>query len=445
MRGLHMTDFSSDVFELLDHKIDKLDRLKSVEHLISDDERNFTRDRKLSFSDMIRTILSMAGKPIREELLDHFDYSADTATASAFVQARGKIEPKAFQCLFQMINAAYPCDKTFKGYHLIAVDGSDLAISYDSNDKDTYQSLGAYIKGCNLYHINAAYDILENRYTDMVLAGCAHEGEQAALITMAERCPENKCIFIADRNYPTWNVMEHIIRSGNHFLFRSKDIHSTNNILTKFNLPDDEFDIDISTTLTICETNEIKAAPSKYRFLSKTSIFDYVDKEHPFYEVHYRVVRFRLDGSDEFESIITNLPRNKFNTETIKKLYQMRWGIETSFRNLKYSADLNTQHARKRKSIQQEIWARIILYNLSFIIIHHIWKKASKGRKKYGYIINKTRAIHLVRQALSKRKGGHPPDLEALVKAELLPVRPGRSDLRKIEPHSFVCFNYRFS
>jgi hypothetical protein len=440
-----MSDFSSEVLKELDHKIDKLDRLKAVDHLISDEERDFTRDRKLLFPDMIKTILSMAGKPVREELLDHFDYSAETATASAFVQARGKIEPKAFQYLFQLINNAYPCDETFKGYHLIAVDGSDLAISYDINDKDTYQPMGTDIKGCNLYHINAAYDILCNRYTDMVLTGRAHEGEQSALITMAECCPGKKCIFIADRNYPTWNVMEHIIRSGNHFLFRSKDIHSANNILTKFFLPDDEFDIDISTTLTTKQTKELRDHPADYRFLSSTSIFDYVDKEHPFYTVHYRIVRFKLDESGEYESIITDLPRDKFNTGTIKKLYHMRWDIEISFRNLKYSADLNVQHAKKRKSIQQEIWARLILYNLSFIIIHHIWEKSSKDRKKYCYVINKTRAIHLVRQVLSKRKGGHPPDLEALVKAELLPVRPGRSDLRKIKHHSFVCFNYRFS
>ena len=440
-----MTDFSTEVLKELDHKISKLDRLKAVDHLISDEERDFTRDRKLLFPDMIKTILSMAGKPVREELLDHFDYSAETVTASAFVQAREKINPEAFRCLFDMVNREYPCTRTFKGYHLIAVDGSDLAISYDCKDKDTYQPLGANINGCNLYHINAAYDILENRYTDMVLAGCVHEGEQAALIAMAERCPEKKCIFIADRNYPTWNVMEHIIRSGGHFLFRSKDINSYTSLLTKFNLPDKEFDLDISTTLTTKETVKVKAEPMKYRFLSSSSVFDYVDKDHQFYTVHYRAVRFRLDGSDDYESIITDLPRDKFSTETIKKLYQMRWGIETSFRNLKYSADLSTQHARKRRSIQQEIWARLILYNLSFIIIHHIWEKSSKGRKKYSYTINKTRAIHLVRQALGRRKGGHPPDLEALVKAELLPVRPGRSDLRKIKPHSFVCFNYRFS
>ena len=220
-----MTDFSTEVLKELDHKISKLDRLKAVDHLISDEGRDFTRDRKLLFPDMIKTILSMAGKPVREELLDHFDYSADSATASAFVQARSKIEPEAFRCLFDMMNKEYPCIKTFKSYHLIAVDGSDLAISYNQQDEETYLIKGTDTKGCDLYHINATYDILENRYTDMILTTRVHEGEQA----------------------------------------------------------------------------------------------------------------------------------------------------------------------------------------------------------------------------LGKRKGGHPPDLEALVKAELLPVRPGRSDLRKIEPHSFVCFNYRFS
>ena len=38
-------------------------------------------------------ILSMAGFPIREELLDYFDYDINTATASAFVQARAKVLP----------------------------------------------------------------------------------------------------------------------------------------------------------------------------------------------------------------------------------------------------------------------------------------------------------------------------------------------------------------
>ncbi|MFR2170345.1 MAG: transposase [Anaerostipes hadrus] len=37
------------------------------------------------------------------------------------------------------------------------------------------------------------------------------------------------------------------------------------------------------------------------------------------------------------ECLITNLPANKFPPETLKKLYCIRWKIETSFRLIKYS------------------------------------------------------------------------------------------------------------
>ena len=445
LRSFCMTDFSEEVMTVLEHKIQKMDRLKSVDHLVTDTEKDFTRDRKLPFSTMIQVILSMAGKPVREELLDFFDDSENTATSSAFVQARGKILPKAFQFLFNQINKAYPCTRTYKGYRLIAVDGSDLAISYDPKDEETYHYNGTTMKGCNLYHINAAYDILNCRYIDMILCGINHEGEQKAMCTMAERFPEQNTIFIADRNYPTWNVMEHIIRSGRHFLFRSKDIHSTNNILTKFHLPDEEFDLDIRTTLTAKQTKDVKCHSEKYRTLSNASVFVFVDQNHPYYVVHYRVVRFKLDGSDGYESIITDLNRETFSAREMKELYHMRWGVETSFRHLKYSADLCAQHAKKRSSIQQEIWARLLFYNLSMIILHHHWEQTGKHRRKYSYLINRTRAIHLIRDTLRKRKGGHPPDLEALLAAELLPVRPGRRDIRKVKTQSFVCFNYRFS
>ena len=75
--------FSDKVFLTLKHKISRLDSLKTVNQLISDTGSDFTRRRKLPFSDVIMIILSMAGCPIREELLDYFDYDTNTATASA--------------------------------------------------------------------------------------------------------------------------------------------------------------------------------------------------------------------------------------------------------------------------------------------------------------------------------------------------------------------------
>lgn len=439
--------FSDKVFLTLKHKVARLDRLKTVNNLIGNTDSDFTRKRKLPFPDVIMIILSMAGCPIREELLDYFDYDIDTATASAFVQARAKILPEAFEELLHLFNKAYPCTETFKGYRLIAVDGSDLCIPYDCTDLDTYQSKGTTIKGVNQFHINAAYDILNNRYVDLVIQGKSHMYEQKAMWTMAERFLEDKAVFIADRNYPTWNNMEHIIRSGKHFLIRSKDIHGSTSLLRRFKLPDCEFDLDISTTLTTKSTNEIKAHPEKYRYLSTSSTFDFFEADNPFYDVSYRAVRFKLDNTDEYESIITNLPREEFSPAEIKELYHLRWSEEISFRHLKYSADLAAVHARKRSSILQEIWARAILYNFSFVIIRELAKrKSNKKKRKYVYVINKTRAIHLIRDLLMKRKGGSPPpDLEALISKETLPLRPDRSDPRKVRAQSVIGFNYRFS
>ena len=438
--------FSDKVFVSLKNKIARLDKLKTVNHLLSNIHSDFTRDRKLAFDDVIMIILSMAGCPIREELLDYFDYDINTATSSAFVQARAKVLPEAFEQLLHLFNNAYPCTETYKGYRLIAVDGTDLNIPYDPQDRTTFHK--NQHKACSLYHINAAYDILNNRYVDLIVQGNTNNYEQKAMWTMAERFPEKKTIFIADRNYPTWNNMEHIIRSGKYFLIRTKDIHSFNSLLRKFGLPDSEFDMDIHTTLTTNLTMSLKY-PDKFRFLSTSSTFDFFDAENPFYDVSYRVVRFKLDGTDDYECIITNLSRNEFSVEDIKYLYGLRWQEEISFRHLKYSADLSAVHARKRSSILQEIWARAILYNFSFIIIQELAKrKAGRKRKKrkYEYVINKTRAIHLIRDLLLKRKGGSsPPDLEGLISNEILPLRPGRSDPRKVRAQSVISFNYRFS
>ena len=406
-----------------------------------DPDKDFSRNRKLDMETLIKTIVFSSGKPIREELYDYFNYSVDTASSSAFVQQRAKLKPEAFEHLVKEFNKAYPCTETYKGFRLIAVDGSDLSISYDISDEETYVPNCEGFRGRNLIHINSAYDIISKRYVDTIIRGSKHHGEQYSMYTMAERFDE-KAIFIADRNYSTWNNMEHIIKAGQFFLVRVQDIHSRTSNLRKFNLPDSEFDLDVDTILTT-KLTVVKANPDKYRYLSSASIFDFISKDNPYYPVKYRAVRFKIDSAEEYESVITNLDKDKFPADEIKKLYNLRWGIEISFRHLKYSADLSAIHARNRNSIRQEIWARILLYNLCMIMIQEAIKHKTKSLK-YVYTVNITRCIHVIRD-MAKRKGGIPPDLEKLLLNELLPIRPDRLDPRKVKFRSVVCFNYRFS
>ena len=61
-----------------------------------------------------------------------------------------------------------------------------------------------------------------------------------------------------------------------------------------------------------------------------------------------------------------------FSIEEIKMLYGLRWGIETSFRELKHVLGAKNFHAKEREYIEMEIWARLILYNFCSIITAHV-------------------------------------------------------------------------
>jgi len=285
--------------------------------------------------------------------------------------------------------------------------------------------------------------LLEHTYDDVIIEGESKYNENAAFIDIVDRYKNKNTIFIADRNYESYNLFEHVVHSKNKYLIRIKDFNSNGMLRGMHITLSDECDIDIEKTLTFKQTKEVKENQEKYRFFPKKIRFDYIDSEHPFYDFKCRIVRFKI-SHDTYECIATNLDRDEFPIETVKQIYNMRWGIETSFRELKYAIGLNALHSKKRESIKQEIYARLILYNYCERIIRNI--KLPLKKRKYTYQINFTRAVHLLRTYLRIKKGGkHPPDIESIIAKELEPIRPGRKNSRKIRPKSAVYFVYRFN
>ncbi len=65
------------------------------------------------------------------------------------------------------------------------------------------------------------------------------------------------------------------------------------------------------------------------------------------YDLHFRVVRFLISDGN-YETVYTNLDADAFPIEKIKKLYHLRWGIETSLRELKYAFGLQVFTVRKK-------------------------------------------------------------------------------------------------
>ena len=68
--------------------------------------------------------------------------------------------------------------------------------------------------------------------------------------------------------------------------------------------------------------------------------------------------------------------------------------------------------------IEQEIYAKLVLYNFCSKVNNNI-KIKEKG-------------------------GKNPPDIESLIAKEILPIRPNRQNERKVKAKSPVSFNYRY-
>ena len=118
------------------------------------------------------------------------------------------------------------------------------------------------------------------------------------------------------------------------------------------------------------------------------------------------------------------------------------WGIETSFRDIKYAAGMLFFHSRKKQLLLQEIYAKLILYNFSEAVTGGIVVQKRKGNMQYS--INFTIAVSLCVEFIRRSSNGADLfELDDLISRHLVPVRPGRSSPRYIRARTATSFLYR--
>ena len=416
---------------------------------VKDPSRDFTRNRKLPLHKVISVLLCLEGGSLTGELLRYFGCYQHTASSSAFIQQRQKINESAFPSLFDLFVKNTDQDKFYKGYRLLAADGSDIQIPTDPDCADSYFPGSNGQAPYSLLHLDAVYDLLQHTYLDAAVCGRRKWNEKGVLCNMVDRSNIEKALIIADRGYESYNLMAHVQEKGWKYLIRVKDIHSSG-IASGLDLPkSDVFDISIDLNLTTRQTKEVKLLcknRNRYRFLPAGHAFDYLSrtnrKHDPvvFYPLSFRVVRFKI-SDNTYETVVTNLPAEDFSPEELKRLYGMRWGIETSFRELKYTVGLLHFHAKKVENITQEIFARLIMYNFSELITSHV--VIQRPNRKHPYKANFSVAVQVCRQFLLGNIS--PPDVEATISRNVSVTRTGRSSPRNMVAKHAVSFLYRIA
>lgn len=387
--------------------------------------RDFTRRRTLTFEAVISLLLTMGERSVGKELMGWFKLKEQTPSASAFVQQRQKLLPSALETLFHRFTGQLRPAKTFRGYRLLAVDGSDLKSTAWPGDPASYRPGTDRQHGWNLWHMNVLYDLENGIYTDLIVQKEHEKNERRALCQMVGRSPiSGKVILLADRNYEACNDLAHLERKGWNYLIRIRDKDRA--VAYGVELPDrPSFDIPVHITLGRLTKLQLKArglaVPEPYYRLPPGMTFDFLPlNSSEFYQLSFRIVRLERDDGTVI-SFLTNLAQDQFPPSELKRLYSKRWGIETSFRSLKYAVGLIHLHAKKPDFVLQEIFAAFLIFNFTQA---SAWAgDVSCGASKYERHVNFSDAVYACCLFLR----GSPTGSPLLLRRRLLPFRPGRS------------------
>ena len=369
-----------------------------------------------------------------------------SATASAFVQSRKKLSWMDFEKVLDVFNSYHPDAKTYKGYRILAVDGT--AVNMPKNPKsDSYMCNKSVPKGYNQLHVTPLYDVLNKTYIHCVIQPQPKQDEVGALkIILDWYGVQKKTINVADRGFESYNLLAHFQEKQIDYLIRVKQERTAMREVAK--LPMKELDTDISFTITTTQTNKdkengyifLQTHKNKNRVYSSNTNCTRWDFPSP-YPMKLRIVRFMLD-TGQYETLATSLPRS-FTLQEIKELYHARWGIETAFRELKYGFGLVNLHGKNDDFVKQEIFAAMIMSNFCSRIAGQVVVEKPK-KNIHAYKVNWNMAVYLCKKFYREENGNGKQLMKDIAKYTEA-VRPNRSDERNLKAKAFVGFTYRVS
>lgn len=401
--------------------------------------KSFSRKSALTAETVIRLLISAEGGCLAKILHD-----ADIqVTASALSQRRTQIPPDVFCSVFGNFNSTCTDDDLFSGYKLLAVDGTAVNLPHNSTSPSFVQNDGIP-KGVNQLHVTPLYDILNRTFADLVIQPEPQKDEIGALVDMLERnIFTQKTLIICDRGFEGYNPIAHCLEKPNvDFLIRVKQSKSAMREVAK--LPMMELDCTIGFTITTTQTNKDKQngyiflqIPKQSRTNSKTRRGRW-DFPSP-YPMRFRICRFLLDNG-EFETVATSLP-SSFTLDDIKELYHLRWGLETAFRDWKYTLGLVNLHGKSDAFAEQEIYASLTAFNFASRVCREVVVHQPKDGV-YAYKVNFKMAVMLCKEFLRTPNADGEKFLKEIARYTV-PIRPDRQDERNLQVKGFAGFVYR--
>jgi hypothetical protein len=372
----------------------------------------FTRERKMTFSEIVLFLLS-GFKTSTQTALNRFFLHVlkeeKSMSQQALSKARSHFNHSPFELLFREVVQMRFCGEheitLLHGFQLFAVDGSHIALPDTAQLLEAFGGVGRNADSPTA-KISLLYDVMNDFIVDAAIDRAGTSERDFALSHMEKLRDiggDVKKLLIFDRGYPSAALIHELEKQGLYFLMRVRS--KWNRDVDEASMGDCLIKLDEETTL--------------------------------------RVVKFKLP-SGETETLITNLfelPLKEF-----PELYFKRWPIETKYDVLKNKLALEGFTGYSKNVILQDFWATLYLANLATVAKDEANAEAQKERSgknnRYEYVPNLNQVIatlkdYLVIACFTKSAEERERCLNIILtemKRSVVPIRPKRSVNRPANP-----------
>ena len=326
-------------------------------------EKSFIRNRKLTFPIVVSMILNMMTKTAQIEVDNFFEIVLEnekSITKQAFFKARKNISPEAFKELFRMTNDIIIQKnkiRRYKGYRIFAVDGSELRIEKNKSTEKYFRQRANSAENKTSARISVLYDVISDFVLDAQIGSLETDEREMAVsnISCFSGYFNSKDIVVFDRGYPSRKMISFMTEMNCKYLMRLQG--------------------------------------SCFRGVKENSGNDFritITHNDKIYSV--RVVRVVLK-SGEVETLITNLSENELDTDKFRKLYFLRWGIETAFDTLKNKFLIEKFSGKSLVAVFQEYYSVMFLMNCMSAMKLTVDRKLKKSKKHCRYLYEGNRSL----------------------------------------------------
>ena len=374
---------------------------------------DFTRKRNMNFYSLIYYFIFRNKKTTNSELTWFYSSICEfekRISKQALNKAVRKMNPNVFIYLIHIFSKIYyssQLPKDYRGYYLIAEDGTYVEIPYNVYNAYDFQfCLGKHVH--DIFDVKkiqskagGLYDVMNGLFVDFSMKPAPYSETPLAfehLYRTQKIFEGKKVIYLADRYYGSAEIISHLEYLNYNYIIRGKKYFYKKQVALMKS--DDEW--------------------IRIRVIKK--IFKYINQK----------------GEECKEELIyfTNLDSQQFSTEEILQLYSMRWDIEVSYKTLKTTLELERFISEDGDAARNCVYGKVLFHNIAGIIRKELNKKISRDTTDgKQYVTNITQLQEMVYETnflysiINGKKTQIKQKIENIVKMInkiKVPVRPNR-------------------